>query len=497
MRSRSYLFALAAALALVVARAFVWVYYPHTDFDSDQAIVGLMAKHLAEGRAFPLFFYGQPYLLGVEAWIAAPVFLVTGATPVALKGTVLALNLVVAWLLLRELVRSTGLGAWTALACSVFVLLPPPITAAFLVRAVGMNIEPFLAVLLLWMTRRRPVLFGVVLALGVLNREFTIYGLTALIAVEILDRSLFTRPALAARGLSLLVFAAAWDLIRVLTPYSSTHGPGTPPGILATGAGSLATVSSFANFSMDRLWSDVRRLLSGPLPDLLNMRTLDVSIAAGPIASPQGAAWLGPVLLVALGVPLAAAVARAATRATRRSPGSIAFPLFLTLVGAQSALVYAGARGEAMSIFTQRYMLLALLLPVGVAALVMRTVPSRVLKGLAAGGLLVWGAVALADTAGLARRVVSSPPPDRRDALVQVLVRRGIRYGTADYWDAYAVAFASHEQVRLHSGIPRIREYERLVAAHDDEAVSLKRRACEGCEEVAGWWITEKGRPWQ
>ena len=31
-------------------------------FDSDQAIVGLMAKHLSELRAFPVFFYGQTYM---------------------------------------------------------------------------------------------------------------------------------------------------------------------------------------------------------------------------------------------------------------------------------------------------------------------------------------------------------------------------------------------------------------------------------------------------
>ena len=495
--SRRFVLALLAALALVLGRSFVWVWYPHTDFDSDQGIVGLMAKHLAEGRAFPLFFYGQPYLLGVEAWAAAPVFMLAGATPFALKATVLGLNWMVAWLLLRELVRTTGIGPLSALACSLFVLLPPPITAAFLLRAVGMNIEPFLAVLLLWVTRRRPVWFGVVLALGFLNREFAIYGLTALVAVEALDRSLFTRATLTARGLSLLVFAAVWDLVRVLAPYSSTHGPATPHGLLAQGAGSLATVSSYANFSAGRLWSDVHRLVAGPLPDLLNMGSLDVSIAAGPVASRQGAAWLGPALLVALGVPLAAAVVRLVRHPPELSADSAGFPLFLTLVGAQSALVYAAARGEAMSIFTQRYMLLALLMPVGISALIMRTVPWRALKGLAAAGLLAWAAVSLGDTARLAGRVVSAPPVDRRAALVGGLLQRGVRYGTADYWDAYAITFVGSERIRLTSGIVRIGEYERLVSAHASEAVSLKRRPCEGCENVEGWWVTAKGRPWQ
>ena len=47
-----------------------------TAFDSDQAIFGLMAKHLSELRALPVFMYGQNYILGVEAWMAAPLFAV-------------------------------------------------------------------------------------------------------------------------------------------------------------------------------------------------------------------------------------------------------------------------------------------------------------------------------------------------------------------------------------------------------------------------------------
>ena len=60
------------AVLLVLVRSVVFLVWGHIDFDSDQAIVGLMAKHLSEFRAFPLFFYGQNYMLGVQAWITAP-----------------------------------------------------------------------------------------------------------------------------------------------------------------------------------------------------------------------------------------------------------------------------------------------------------------------------------------------------------------------------------------------------------------------------------------
>ena len=57
----------ATVAAIVLARAAIFLVSPEAHFDSDQAIVGLMAKHLSELRAFPVFFYGQTYMLGVEA----------------------------------------------------------------------------------------------------------------------------------------------------------------------------------------------------------------------------------------------------------------------------------------------------------------------------------------------------------------------------------------------------------------------------------------------
>ncbi len=46
-------------LGAVLLRGAVFVWWEQASFDSDQAVTGLMAKHLSEGLAFPLFFYGQ------------------------------------------------------------------------------------------------------------------------------------------------------------------------------------------------------------------------------------------------------------------------------------------------------------------------------------------------------------------------------------------------------------------------------------------------------
>jgi hypothetical protein len=92
--------------------------------DGDECILGLMAKHLAEGREFPIFFYGQRYGLAiVEAPLAAVNFLILGVGAVPLKLAMLAL-----WLtgtMFYFLAFSLPLGRtrsfWITL---VFVLMP-------------------------------------------------------------------------------------------------------------------------------------------------------------------------------------------------------------------------------------------------------------------------------------------------------------------------------------------------------------------------------------
>jgi hypothetical protein len=60
--------------------------------EGDECILGLMGMHLAQGREFPVFFYGQKYGLSiVEAPAAASSFLIFGAGPAPLKMAILAI----------------------------------------------------------------------------------------------------------------------------------------------------------------------------------------------------------------------------------------------------------------------------------------------------------------------------------------------------------------------------------------------------------------------
>ena len=61
--------------------------------DSDEAVVGLMARHILHNGEFPDFFWGQFYLGPLQAYAAAAVFAIFGASLVALRLPALLLTL--------------------------------------------------------------------------------------------------------------------------------------------------------------------------------------------------------------------------------------------------------------------------------------------------------------------------------------------------------------------------------------------------------------------
>jgi hypothetical protein len=215
---------LGVVLLLVVLRSVIFVFCEQAHFDSDQAVYGLMTKHLAEGRAFPLFMYGQKYLLAVSVYLAAPFIWAFGPSVAALKVVLLVVNLVVAVLLFLLLRREAALPPVAASVAMVFFVVPPVVTSSRLVEFQGATIEPFLWILFLWLARSSPVLLGVVGAVGVLNREFVAYGLAALLILD----------GRARRGtlISAPVFAATTLMVRwVARTFSSNYfGAGTPFG---------------------------------------------------------------------------------------------------------------------------------------------------------------------------------------------------------------------------------------------------------------------------
>lgn len=484
---RALVIAIAIATLLVLFRSAVFVLYEESHFDSDQALLGLMAKHISEGRAFPVFSYGEHYLLVIESWLAAPLFLLTGGASVAaLKAPLVLMNVAIGVLLILLLAREGGLKPAVALVAALFFLLPAPGTTTLLLSAGGGNVEPFLWVLLLWMTRSRPLAFGVILAVGVLNRQFTAYGLMALLVLECLDGTMFTRAFVRAKLVAASAFAATWQIVMLLYEHSSVYGPKTTidsfprPGV-------IGAASRFC-FDPSTLPASVIELGGGYLSMFFGGRPaplVDLYINSTVIQGTPGLWWIvGPGLALALGRVIWSTVRQGA----RPWTGPARFGTYLFLVGLQAIVFYGVSRCGEVHVATMRYILLALFGATGIVACHLAIERSRPLRVLTLALPLVVAASALVPHLRLQLEYVTRTPVGTRRILADHLVENGIRTGVADFWDAYSVTFLSDERVILASSQPRIQEYEWLYVATLDRAVSISRTPCEDGTPVAGMY---------
>jgi hypothetical protein len=120
---------------IIAAARFTILLASQTHVHSDEAIIGLMAKHISEGRHFPFYMYGQPYNAGAawEAYLGAVAFAVFGVSVISLKSCILVLSLLCLflfyWMCLALYDQRTAL-----LAAIVFALTPSLLKWHFQVR---------------------------------------------------------------------------------------------------------------------------------------------------------------------------------------------------------------------------------------------------------------------------------------------------------------------------------------------------------------------------
>src|SRR6267142_1782247 len=84
-RPSLFVVGLAAALAIGLALRLAVIASPLGEIDGDEAVVGLMARHIAFLGDRPVFYYGQPYLGSLEAFSTAPFFRVFDSSTPLLK----------------------------------------------------------------------------------------------------------------------------------------------------------------------------------------------------------------------------------------------------------------------------------------------------------------------------------------------------------------------------------------------------------------------------
>jgi hypothetical protein len=144
-------------LCLLIALAIrVWlVVRTHGVIDGDESLVGIQAEHILHGE-LPIYFYGQPYLGSLEAYLIAIVFAITGPSVWALRVEPILLSLVVVWLIWRlagVLSDAARLPLYAKrtfmIVAALLAALPPLYGGVIELRTFGGFIETFILMLLL------------------------------------------------------------------------------------------------------------------------------------------------------------------------------------------------------------------------------------------------------------------------------------------------------------------------------------------------------------
>jgi len=452
--------ALGALLVAALLARLPFLLWGGLHFDSDQAVMGLMARHIGQGRAFPVYFYGQSYLFPVLSYLAAPAVAVAGLKVWVVKAPLLVMTvflLAAAHVVLR---RQAGLGPWRAALALSPLAVCNAVTASRLVEAQGGNLETLFWVVLLWLLRGRPAWLGLVAGVAAQNREIVLCGLAALVAVKALDRDLSARYLIRLAA----PLALVWVAFKFAAPHGANYYPVGAPVRLV---------------SLDAMWRNAGaagRLLAA-LHGLGSQRLGEYSIASGLDFGGAPAA----VCYAALGV-LAVFSARDFVKPAAR------FPLYLVCASVLCVAVFVGLFNSRPDLMSVRYFLLTQLGVVAVAAVLLG---GRLRKpaAVALAALALWHA---AQSAALWREQIVCPPPWPHLDLARAVEKGGFVGVRCFHSDGYTLGFLMDERIPCFvTDYPRIQSWQDAFARLDGTVAVIVPKDAPGPpgEVVRGWRV--------
>lgn len=476
-----------AGAAMVVFRTLPYAWWGTLAFDADQAVLGLMAKHIAEFRALPVYQYAVSYVLILSAYVIAPFMWLLGPTPLALKLPLVLMNTAVGlWLIV--LMMRTGLRPGVAVLLALPVLMTSGVTNAGLMDALGMTVEPALFVVALWSLRRMPLAFGIVATVGFQVREFVAYAVAAIVLLDVCTGMFASRDGWRDWSMSALAAVGTRGLIAAVARFASVRGPDT----WTTASGdNLATLAGAFCFAPAQAVSNVMALGEWYLGLAWGATRTPLADAAVHTRVAQGLDGAWPVLATVLLLAVLRVAWRWRAVWAHRQASSVQLGAFLVLVGVQSVAVYAVSRCGPLAVLTIRYALLGMFLPTGLALLTWSVEQRASIRHLLGASFVALAALNAWPHAQLWHEQLTRPSLTNRAQLGAALEARGIHYARSDYWTAYYVAFMTRERVVMGSDtLSRIDVYERLLARHEHEVVRITTDRCDGMPAIVpGYYV--------
>lgn len=429
---------LVAVIAAIGVKAVLFM-TESVPFNSDEAVIGLMAKHILEG-ATPAFFYGQAYMGSLDAWLTAGLFALfePGVAWIrVLQAALYGLFVVTTWLLARRFFPGTNIDRWAV----VLAVVPPILVTTYTSATLGG--------------------YGEILVLGNLcllfghnalkdPRRMRMWGLLGLAA----GIGFWTL------GL-IIVYLLPIALIYIwrFEPSSSWIIGGS----LAFGGFVLGSAPWWL-FDLAHDGAALAALTGGtPLPSTVGQRLVGLLLLGLPalfgIRPPWSSDFL-PIPLLFIGILLHLAVGLHLIVRFRRRPSPLGLGVKL-LAGVPLALLAAFLITQFGIDSTGRY-LLPMYLPVLLASAYLLDQAWRWRREAAVAGLtgfLVVNGWATAQAASMSGITTQFDPITRFGnehdrALIGFLEQRDVSTGYTNYWVAYRIGFLTAEEVQLSPELP-------------------------------------------
>jgi len=438
-RPRGFAIGLTVALLVGLALRLAVIASPLGELDGDEAVVGLMARHIAFLGDRPVFYYGQPYLGSLEAFSAAPLFRLFGSSSALLKLVPTAYSL--GFLVLSAIVAKRLFGTGPALATAAYLALPPSMWAVWSTKARGGYAELlFLGQALVLVTlmlapkpsRRLALLWGILAGLAFWTHLLAVvYLLPAAIFLALGRRLKWTASEL---GLALAggVLGMAPLIFDNLVHNFQT----------------LAALLQPPDLPLDQ-WAQLLRFFRVGVPVLLGLgqpTTSETMFDQDWLQRPAGHLWIAVLALLVIGAALAVH-APALRRLVRCGANHLSEPALLLLVALAIPPVVALTR-FGFFVSEPRYALpLYSVVPLLAGALWRARWPIG--RPVVVGTILAFNMWSLFSTDPRLWRAEDTPDSTAatRAELVKYLVASDRHQMYTDYWIGYPIMFETRETV--------------------------------------------------